>query len=243
MSEQDTTSKQSLPVDDSEPNIKPEATNLEEAPVAEGDVQFDVSPDASPAVTATVTGASEPVAAATGAATAAGAGAAAAGGLSAGAIIGMVVAIVAVVGIIAGVLFFNPTSSPEVAGVQKQLGIDPNAGDYKEPEKEESTGIAIPGWGQLKIPAGQTTVSVNFNNPEANADKYYLSFELRLKEGNELLYASALVPPGKTIQTITLSRALDAGEYSAIIHVQPYKMDEKQSKTNNADMETVLIVE
>ena len=124
-----------------------------------------------------------------------------------------------------------------------KLQVDPNAGDYVAPEPEEqSEGIAIPGWGSISLPAGKTAVSVDFANPDANADKYYLSFELRLKDTGEVLCTTGLVPPGKTIQNITLARALDAGESPAVVHVQPYTMDEEQTATNNADMETTLIV-
>lgn len=136
-----------------------------------------------------------------------------------------------------------PSGEQTPAGVR--LEIDPTAGEYVAPEPVESSGgegIAIPGWGSITIPAGATEVTVDFPNPEANAGKYYLSFELRLKDSGEVLYTSGLVEPGLHIQRITLSRALEAGTYAAVIHVQPYKMDEAQTATNNADMETELIV-
>ena len=128
------------------------------------------------------------------------------------------------------------------------LQVDPNAGEYVEPEKEEtpSRGVAIPGWGSITIPANTKTVQVKFDNPDANKDAYYLTFELRLanssEKGYEVLYKSQLVPPGQCIQNIELSRALVAGEYDAVVHVQPYKMDEAKTPTNNADMKTKLIV-
>lgn len=79
-----------------------------------------------------------------------------------------------------------------------KLQVDPNAGDYVAPEPEEqSEGIAIPGWGSISLPAGKTAVSVDFANPDANADKYYLSFELRLKDTGEVLCTTGLVPPGQ----------------------------------------------
>ena len=133
-----------------------------------------------------------------------------------------------------------PTPSPK-----PKLEVDPNAGVYVPPEptpQPDSGGIAIPGWGSITLPANQTEVTVDFPNPEANEGRYYLSFALRLKETGEELYVSGLVPPGQTIQTITLSRPLEAGSYPAVVHVQPYKMDEAQTPTNNADMETELIV-
>lgn len=127
--------------------------------------------------------------------------------------------------------------------------IDKNAGVYVEPEitPTESVGVAIPGWGKLIIPANTTeNIVVDFYNPEVNADKYYLAFEIRLpdnsEQGYEVLYTSGLIEPGLHIQNISLNRALEAGTYEAIIHVQPYRMESK-APTNNADLKTELIVQ
>ena len=131
------------------------------------------------------------------------------------------------------------------------LSIDESAGEKKESQDEsaeEAPGVAIPGWGSITIPAGETEItSVDLYNPVANEDYYYLTFELRILDnslkGYEVLYSSQLVPPGQHLQKITLSRPLEEGKYEAVIHVQPYKMDEAQTPTNNADMETTLIVQ
>ena len=144
----------------------------------------------------------------------------------------------------------SDNSGDSVGGIG--LTIDENAGEKAESQsnstEDTAPGVAIPGWGSITIPAGETEITtVDFYNPEANADYYYLTFELRIKddssEGYEVLYSSQLVPPGQHLQKITLTRPLEAGEYEAVIHVQPYKMDEAQTPTNNADMETKLIVE
>lgn len=132
-------------------------------------------------------------------------------------------------------------------GSGNELVVDPNAGEYVEPEKEgPSQGVAIPGWGTITIPVNTKDVTVDFYNPEANKDLYYLTFELRLPndspEGYEVLYKSGLVEPNLHIQKITLSRGLEAGTYDAIIHVQPYKMDANKTPTNNADMKTTIVV-
>lgn len=136
------------------------------------------------------------------------------------------------------------------------LTVDESAGDYQAPAAEEileAPGVAIPGWGSLTIPPRTTELAnmVDFYNPAANEGNYYLTFELLVpvqKEGEETaveyesVYASQLVPPGKHIQSITLTHGLEAGEYDAIIHVQPYTMDGSLTPTNNADMKTKLIV-
>jgi hypothetical protein len=156
-----------------------------------------------------------------------------------------VIALVAAGGILAGVkLATKPVDTSVKGGVG--LTIDKNAGEYVAEDSTPSQGVAIPGWSSIYLPAGQTDVTVDFYNPEANADKYYMTFELRLfddsEQGYETLYTSGLVEPNMHIQHITLAHALDAGEYPAVVHVQPYKMVEEQTPTNNADMKTTLKV-
>lgn len=130
----------------------------------------------------------------------------------------------------------------------KGLKPDPNAGEYVEPVKQEteSGGVSVPGWSSLDIPADTSEVTVDFFNPEENEGKYSLTFELRLpdesEQGYEVLYSSGLVDAGLHIQKINLSRGLEAGVYDATIHVQPYRMDENRTATNNADLKTKLIV-
>lgn len=128
------------------------------------------------------------------------------------------------------------------------LQIDPRAGEYvpEETETIDEQGVAIPGWVTFSIPGKTTEIPVNFFNPEANEGKYYLKFELRLfadnEQGYEVLYTSGLVEPGLYIQKASLSRELEEGNYNAIIHVQPYYMDEFNTPTNNVDMKINLIV-
>lgn len=131
------------------------------------------------------------------------------------------------------------------------LTVDESAGDYVAPveeEKAEMPGVAIPGWGSITIPPEKEELNgmVDFYNPEANDGYYYLTFEIRIPakndDGYEAIYASQLVPPGKHIQSITLTRGLKEGVYDAVIHVQPYTMDDSLTPTNNADIRTKLIV-
>ncbi len=131
--------------------------------------------------------------------------------------------------------------STEASG--PRLEIDANAGDLVETETEAPPpGISIPGWGSITLPAGVTEANVSLKNPEENEGWYYLTFELQLKDTGEVIFTTGLIPPGQYCNKVTLTRELEAGEYEAIMHVQPYKMDEDQTPTNNADMETILVV-
>ena len=132
-----------------------------------------------------------------------------------------------------------------------ELEIDPNAGELVTPTPAPTEpGVAIPGWGSITLPAGVTEAATTLKNPEANEGWYYLTFEMRLptvdeetgEESYEVLFTTGLIPPGQYCNQVTLTRALEPGEYNVILHVQPYRMSDK-TPTNNADTETVLIVE
>ena len=129
-----------------------------------------------------------------------------------------------------------------------ELLIDPDAKDslpYVNDHALEQ-GVVIAGQESMIFPADKTEAAVDFFNPEENAQMYYLTFELRLYNESgqdyEVLYTSGLVAPGKHIYSITLSRELEKGVYEAVVHVQPYRMNEEKTPTNNADMKIRLIV-
>ena len=126
------------------------------------------------------------------------------------------------------------------------LTVDPYSGTYVATEKaeteEDSGGIAIPGWGSIRIKAGEKLVDVNLENPADNKDRYNMSFTLYLKGETEPLAETGLIQPGESALKLELSRPLEAGEYEATVHVQPYRLPDN-SPTNNADIETILIVE
>ena len=142
----------------------------------------------------------------------------------------------------------SPTVEPSPT---VELEIDPNAGELVTPTPAPTEpGVAIPGWGSITLPAGVTEAATTLKNPEANEGWYYLTFEMRLptvdeetgEESYEVLFTTGLIPPGQYCNQVTLTRALEPGEYNVILHVQPYRMSDK-TPTNNADTETVLIVE
>ena len=123
--------------------------------------------------------------------------------------------------------------------------IDPNAGDWKDgelPDKNggEAVGIKIPGYPSITLPANQQDVTVALLNPEGNP--CYFTFELVLKDTDEVLYTSKMVPPGQIISDITLSRALPVGEYNAVIRIFTTSLEDG-SAMNGANVETVLTVQ
>lgn len=170
----------------------------------------------------------------------------------------MLFLIVLVLGIIIGIMFFRKRSRErstaetivpnDKISVGVELVINPDAESDPSYPKDNpiEQGVTISGWEVMTIPANKKQTTVGFYNPKENAELYYLAFELRLySDGNqdyEVLYTSGLVEPGKHIDRITLSRELEKGVYEAVIHVQPYRMNDEKTLTNNADMKIKLIV-
>ena len=125
------------------------------------------------------------------------------------------------------------------------LDIDPGAGEWNGAQIPDQTpdapavGIKIPGYPSITLPKNQETVNVALLNPEGNP--CYFTFELVLKDTGESLYKSKLVPPGQAITQITLAKALEAGEYNAVIKINTTSIADG-SAMNGANVETVLIV-
>ena len=130
----------------------------------------------------------------------------------------------------------NPSPAPTV-----QLVIDPNAGPSPTPAPTEP-GVAIPGWGGIRLPSGSTQADVSLFNPEANEGWYYLTFRLILKETGETLFQTGLIPPGMYCNKVDLSRELAPGAYAGTMHVQPYTITDPPKPTNNADFDIQIHV-
>jgi len=160
----------------------------------------------------------------------------------------LIVLLLLIVGVVTLALNWNNWfgSAPDPSSSQTgDLDIDPGADDWngeKLPDKTDdapAAGIKIPGYPSIILPKDQKTVNVALLNPEGNP--CYFTFEIVLKDTGESLYKSKLVPPGKAINEITMSRALSAGEYDATIKITTTSLEDG-SAMNGANVETVLIV-
>lgn len=123
--------------------------------------------------------------------------------------------------------------------------LDENAEDYTgdrevyQGEKNTDT-IDIPGFEALNMKAGTTEQSVNLYNPEQNT--CYFKMSLILADGT-VLWESDLVAPGKAIYELTLTEALDAGEYAdTILKYECFAMDEAQTPLNGSEIKLTLHV-
>ena len=160
-------------------------------------------------------------------------------------IISIVVLIVAIIATsILLVVLLNKDGEPPKGGIV----YDPNQGDYVPGQSGGPAieGVAVPGFGTWTIPPNVTKVTTDFYNPEKNAGKFDMTFEVRIpndsEQGYEVIYKSGLVKAGNHIQNVTLSHGFEKGEYDAYLFVQPYTADEDQTPTNNVNIKFKLIV-
>ena len=98
--------------------------------------------------------------------------------------------------------------------------------------------IAIPGYEKLDFAAGKTTQAVNLKNPADNACTFVLSLTL---DDGETLWTGKALSPGEAFTSITLNRALDAGEYPAKLHYDCFSLSDN-TPLNGADVKLTIEV-
>lgn len=116
------------------------------------------------------------------------------------------------------------------------------AGDQVERFAETNPGsganIAIPGYEKLILAAGKTAQAVNLKNPAENVCYFVLT--LSLADG-EALWTGEALSPGEAFTRITLSRALDAGEYPATLRYDCFSLQDN-TPLNGAEIQLTLEV-
>ena len=107
---------------------------------------------------------------------------------------------------------------------------------------DEDDTLSIFGIKEIKIKEGSTEAELYYVNPEQNTDKYFITVSITLKESNEVIYTSDLIPPGMGITKINISHDLKKGTHPAVFHIQGYKMNDFSS-AKGADFDIEIIVE
>lgn len=124
-----------------------------------------------------------------------------------------------------------------------ELLLNPNRGFEPQQtmvQKNINESISIPGFEDMRIPAGKTSVPVYLYNPEDN--KCYFEISIILSGTNDEIYKSKLVSPGGKLYQIELKRALEKGSYDAVVHYNTYTLED-YTATNGANVPFKLIVE
>lgn len=128
---------------------------------------------------------------------------------------------------------------------QQNPEIDPNVYDYtsslKRPDNIEDSKIMLPGYGKFTIDKGSNEIDTVLFNPEGNP--CFFQFILVEKGTNEVLYESKLVPPGKGISPIKMTKSFDkTGSYNAVLKFKTVDLENTTITYNGSEMEVTLNV-
>lgn len=109
----------------------------------------------------------------------------------------------------------------------------------QQTEPSEPDSISIPGFDFLSLQAGTQEQSMPLYNPENNACYFRISLLL----DGEALWRSDLLAPGQTAPQQTLSRALAAGEYSAVLKYECFADEAETAPLNGSEISLTLRVQ
>ena len=109
---------------------------------------------------------------------------------------------------------------------------------FAEANPGSGESIAIPGYEKLSFAAGKRAQTVNLKNPPENACTFVLT--LSLADG-ETLWTGKALSPGEAFKSITLSRALPAGEYPATLRYDCFSPQDN-TPLNGAEVKLTIEV-
>ena len=108
---------------------------------------------------------------------------------------------------------------------------------FAEANPDNSGNIAIPGYETIAFKAGRKTQQVNLPNPAENAASFVITLVLD-DEGTTLWTGRALFP-GEAFTELTISKALDAGEYAATLHYDCFSLAD-HTQLNGAEIKLTI---
>lgn len=121
--------------------------------------------------------------------------------------------------------------------------LDDNASEWNQDLEDLSggqSGIKIPGYGSITVPAGASTWQITLANPEGN--NCYFQYSITIDDSETPVYESDYIEPGKAITEFEVSEPLEAGEYEIHLNIATYSMDGNNTRMNGADVTADLHV-
>lgn len=150
------------------------------------------------------------------------------------------VALITAVIVLGAVLVGMKLSVPQpAANADTQSAVAAMAEPEVAPAPEVPETIAIPGYAQLAMQAGDIMQHVQLSNPAENS--CYFVITIILPDDTEV-FRSGLIKPGQKTDAIRLLQALEAGTYAdAVLRYSCYSLADK-APMNGADTKFTLEV-
>ena len=135
--------------------------------------------------------------------------------------------------------FATRRENPDGKGIVLEEGAEDWDGEMKD-MSEGQTGIKIPGYGEITVPAGETTWKITLANPEENT--CYFKYTVTIDDSETPIYESDLIEAGKAVREFEVTEPLEAGDYEIHLNISTYAMDEELTPLNGAVVKAVLHV-
>lgn len=150
-------------------------------------------------------------------------------------------AVLVILAVAAGLFltFGTRRENPDGKGIVLEEGAEDWDGEMKD-MSEGQTGIKIPGYGEITVPAGETTWKITLANPEENT--CYFKYTVTIDDSENPIYESDLIEPGKAVREFEVTEPLEAGDYEIHLNISTYAMDEELTPLNGAVVKAVLHV-
>lgn len=140
--------------------------------------------------------------------------------------------------------YFGINSRSETAQSTNGITVDENAVEWDKEVNalsgQETKGIKIPGYGELTVPADDTTWQISLVNPKDN--DCYFKYSITIDDSEDPIYESDYIEPGKAITEFEVSKGLEAGDYKIHLNIASYSMDGSNTRMNGADVQADLHV-
>ncbi|ABZ82672.1 hypothetical protein HM1_0047 [Heliomicrobium modesticaldum Ice1] len=147
--------------------------------------------------------------------------------------VSLITAVIALSGVLIGTNLAGRDSMPDT-GARNSTAATVETTPVEIPKT-----IAIPGYAQLVMKAGDIVQNVELHNPAGNPCYFVIS--IILPDGTEV-YRSGLIEPGQKTDAIRLSQPLKAGTYKgAVLRYSCYSTKDK-APMNGADTKFTLEV-
>lgn len=121
--------------------------------------------------------------------------------------------------------------------INRIMQFETNQEEEYNTEQTTAPHIDIPVIGTINVSKDKKQITLY--NPDTNADKYYLQYELTV--GNNTIYQSNLVKAGDKFK-VNVYKLLDKGNYEGVFRVHAFKVDTME-EVNGLNNKLVINVE
>lgn len=121
--------------------------------------------------------------------------------------------------------------------------LDEAAIAYQMPggvKNEDPSQIMLPGFGTIKMEAGQREVQAALSNPEGNP--CYFKYTVSLEDTGEVLYESGWLKPGTAVTEWEINKELEEGEYPISLLVDTGSLEDYEKEMNKGTIKATLQV-